>query len=434
MPISYLMSWEASARRWWKMADGKRYVVSVRQLRKHFGEPSIGGTKEGSAQWANRWWRETNQQSPATRASTHPLVEFGGILIDDPVLADAILVSAYADRNLPLPDYLTDAIIGKTRRKELERGVHALLNSVKAPVDRSVGHQVDRFLEMLFARHNAGEIGVGEFSNARAGLVHFRDWMGCDHAVDAINAERWQSYYLYLIGADGPKSVESRRKHFRYARNFLTWLDDLGIQSVPPNLNRRQYRFKGGVKAVPSISTEVIQNTLRAARGQLKLHLLLMLNCGFTQQDVSDLQPSEVDWAQGRIRRKRSKTSDHDKVPFVDYLLWLETFTLLGRYRSNNPDHVLMTESGKTWLRDSVDVGGTRSRTDAIRSCYRHLCVEGKQPLKMLRKASSTLLDGSSEHGKCSASDGNGRTPRPSYIILGRSSSHAKAPQELLAR
>jgi integrase len=125
-----------------------------------------------------------------------------------------------------------------------------------------------------------------------------------------------------------------------------------------------------------------------------------MLNCGFTQQDIADLHPSEVDWEQGRIRRKRSKTSDRDKVPVVDYILWRETFDLLIRYRSSDPDHVLVTESGKAWLRDHIHDDGARSRTDAIQSNYRRLEVEGKQPLKMLRKASSTLLDGSPDHGR----------------------------------
>src|SRR4051812_45992741 len=117
-----------------------------------------------------------------------------------------------------------------------------------------------------------------------------------------------------------------------------------------------------------------------------------MANCGFTQQDVSDLHPSEVDWEQGRIRRKRSKTGDHDKVPLVDYLLWPETFALLKRYRSDDPDRVLKTESGKAWVRDVVKEDGSRGRTDAVQSNYRRLIIEGKQPLKMIRKASSTLL------------------------------------------
>jgi len=400
MPAAYLMSWEPTRRRWWKMAGGRRRVVSVRQLRKYFDEPSIPETKEGSRPWANRWWEE-QEQPPASAPAPDPFaVVLDGHVVDDPHLARFIVASSLADAGRPLPDGLAEAILGRPRVEELRRVTGALLDRAEAPAGRTLGHQAGRYLAMLHSRHRAGEISVGEYANAHAGLAHFRDWAGADRPVESITAERWQGYYLHLIGEDGPRSVESRRKFFRYARNFLTWMADLGVQSAPPNLNRRQYRFKGGPMSVPVTPTEVIKDVIRAAKGQLKLHILLMLNCGFTQQDVSELRPGEVDWSLGRIRRKRSKTGDHDKVPFVDYRLWPEAFALLRRYRVADPDRVLLTGSGRPWVRDGVDAEGVRSRTDAIQSCYRHLRVAGKPPLKMMRKASSTMLDGSPEHGR----------------------------------
>jgi WD40 repeat protein len=117
-----------------------------------------------------------------------------------------------------------------------------------------------------------------------------------------------------------------------------------------------------------------------------------MLNCGFGQQDLSDLHPGEMDWEHGHFRRKRSKTGHHARMPAVDYLLWDATFTLLIRYRSTDPDHVLLTESGRTCERDAVQDDGSRGRTDAIQCNYRHLQVSPRPPLKLFRKTSSTLL------------------------------------------
>ena len=82
------------------------------------------------------------------------------------------------------------------------------------------------------------------------------------------------------------------------------------------------------------MSRSEVQTLIEAAPGQLKLHLLLMLNCGFTQQDVADLGQEEVDWLAGMISRRRSKTGDHVTVPMVSYRLWPETFELLRRFRS----------------------------------------------------------------------------------------------------
>ena len=56
-----------------------------------------------------------------------------------------------------------------------------------------------------------------------------------------------------------------------------------------------------------------------------------MINCGMTQVDIADLQPKEVDWDRGRIRRKRSKTDDHEQVPTVDYALWPRTWQTSAR-------------------------------------------------------------------------------------------------------
>ena len=76
-------------------------------------------------------------------------------------------------------------------------------------------------------------------------------------------------------------------------------------------------------------SNEELATLFRAAKPRMKLYMLLMLNCGMTQKDVSDLNVLEVDWEEGRIIRKRSKTRGNGNVPEVDYRLWPETWDLL---------------------------------------------------------------------------------------------------------
>ena len=56
MPISCKMSWDARNRRWWKMKDRKRFVVSCKQLAQWSGHP-VPETKERSYQMANQWWQ-----------------------------------------------------------------------------------------------------------------------------------------------------------------------------------------------------------------------------------------------------------------------------------------------------------------------------------------------------------------------------------------
>ena len=63
-----------------------------------------------------------------------------------------------------------------------------------------------------------------------------------------------------------------------------------------------------------------------------KLYLLLMLNAGMYQADVSDLGADEVNWQAGTITRKRSKRWKAVGSMSVTYKLWPETVELLREF------------------------------------------------------------------------------------------------------
>src|SRR5262249_39079581 len=137
-----------------------------------------------------------------------------------------------------------------------------------------------------------------------------------------------------------------------------------------------------------------------------KLALLLMANTGATQEDVSDLKDSEVDWLAGRIIRKRSKTAAHENVPVVNYRLWPVTFDLLKKYRSGG-ERVLLTEQGEPYVRSRLREDGKLSKADGFASNYVHLKKKLKRimptfnrPLKELRKLGASLLAAHPEYGR----------------------------------
>jgi integrase len=145
-----------------------------------------------------------------------------------------------------------------------------------------------------------------------------------------------------------------------------------------------------------------VRRLIVAAPGQLKLHLLLMINTGMTQVDISDLRPGEIVWDQGRIIRKRSKTADHEHVPIVEYPLWPSTWDLFRRFGRRDGERALLTESGRTWLRDELRAEGKRSKVDAIKSNYVHLQRKtgSIHPLKLFRKTSATLIESHEHYGR----------------------------------
>src|SRR5208337_5017953 len=196
--------------------------------------------------------------------------------------------------------------------------------------ERLMGKQINLYLELQMARAKTRQISVPEYDQIRVCLNAFKIWVGEESMIDSISPDRWEAWYVHLLSAD--ISIEYKKKQFRHARNFLMWLAEKGLIQPALNLHARRYRFTGGHKKVPTIPVDEVRKILTKTQGILQLHLLLFLNCGMTQQDVSDLHPGEVDWEAGRITRRRSKTEKMEQTPIVCYKLWNETFRLLTKF------------------------------------------------------------------------------------------------------
>jgi len=423
------MSWEAKGRRWWKQHAGKRHVVSVRQLKKHGYLPDDAiETKESSYQAANRWWADQRKEGIGDpRPGLPPYHPFESwILVAERKRQWALRQGEAADaerfaeqiRSLRGLDANADidAIIGLDDRATgtaemvesitgvpLPTGVSRVLfddpvwadrfaRDEPTPPDRKLSAWTDKYLELFHVRQKAGDISPAEYQGARMSLHAFRDWQGGDTSINDLDADCWERWWRHQREASS--SIPTKKKRLRFVRSLIRFLASKGLIPLPPAIDDRMFRIKTRPVAVAMPDEAVIKRTIAEAPGQLRLHLLLMLNTSMTQIDIANLRQDEVDWTKGRITRKRSKTRDHDKVPTVDYPLWAETFALLTRYRAKSGDLALLTESGKPWIRDMIDAGGKRHKTDAITSNYRHLRKRLKIDMTMskLRKAGATLL------------------------------------------
>jgi hypothetical protein len=367
MPASFDMTWDASARRWTRMHKGIRYKVSCRQL----GVPE---TKEASRQAANDWWR-----SKLAEIENRPTIvpAWQGELARRIEWVDNIdgenpnrLLSV-----LELPDQVWDARFEATKLEA-------------TPTDESVGYNVSRYLDLERARVNSLQISMHEYDLVRLCLDYFREWLKPTTSVKTIEPDKWEDFWTHLMGLDC--SVEYKKKRFRYAKGFVTWLASKGIVPMPANLMSRKYKFGSTTKKVPTMTVDEVRILVDASTGQLTLHLLLMANCGFAQQDVSELVQDEVNWKHGTITRQRSKTRHHEDVPTVTYQLWKRTFALLKQYSQQEGDLVLRTKSGQPWL-TKRQVNGKFNRTDNTKSVYRHL-QHGAGSRSQLRLAHEVLV------------------------------------------
>ena len=188
-----------------------------------------------------------------------------------------------------------------------------------------------------------------------------------------------------------------------YLKLWKTFVDepaaDIPEISVPSNLRSRRYVVKAANPQIVTFETGEVAAILEQASDRLELYLLLMLNCGMTQQDIADLQASEVDFEAGRIIRRRSKEAN---APLVNWLLWDRTAEMLAEqgYQDGN---VLRKVDGGPLVESGIQEDGREFRRDAIVSNWRHLVAKCKRrellaadwhkTLKDFRKTGATVIE-----------------------------------------
>jgi integrase len=421
------MSWEPTRRRWWKQYRGRRYLVSCRQL------GAIRETKEDSYQLANLWWQakktEIDGQHPnaARILEQHRRIQWAQQHDRADLIQGLRSLIAQLESDTggsgepatvpsPLSHLLTEESAESYRRlcesvgkvqgldaaavveEALEERVwHERLSDSnrREPVpdqDRSVAHQVQLWLDDLKTRVAAGQYGPGELRGQTSYIRHFVTYLGEQTLIDAIDEERWAGYHRHLMNriGTGECSPEYGKKLHRSARSWVEYLSTLKRIPAPGNLTDKRMKFNIPRRAIEVFDGPEITRLLSESRDTVRLMILLALNCGMTQIDISDLTHNEINWERGRLTRKRSKTADHARTPVVEYPLWPETFALLKLLRSSDQDRVLVTRSGKPW------VNRRQMNIDSIRIEFEKL--KPALSFKHLRKSAATMLGSHEEY------------------------------------
>lgn len=407
---------------------GRRYYVSCRQLGV---KPE---TKEASLRAANQWWRDTQASIDLAYSAAHPPYQptpledlasalHGGRWKDLSELQEMLRknagltppaatqpVEAIAESQVagvlgellhrailygePFPDTLL-AGLPPARAQQIRDAVTMLRGGNAAAPGRTVAEMVSSWLAKQQHQVAIGGMSADRVRNLRPILSHFAAFVGETADVAAITAEVLDGFHSFCLSKIAEKhwSPSYSKEVFAVAKQWTRYLTQLGAIQVPANLHAR-WRFGSMASAVATFTVDEVQQLTGAASGKLKLALLLMLNCGMTQQDVSDLADVEVNWQAGRVRRKRSKTRHVGSVPTVEYPLWPATLALLKEYRSGT-DRVLVTKSGGPFLRK--DTG-----SDMFARLYEDLRerVGIPKPMKLLRKTSASLLESHEVYGR----------------------------------
>lgn len=272
------------------------------------------------------------------------------------------------------------------------------LSKVKTTPERTVGANFDRFISIERDRLNSGDLGASRFALNMTSLGYFKDWLGEESDVAIIDEIKWLDWKNFVNNHAEWRTTSHRNRIITLAQNFTTFLWELRLIELPRNLKSKKISEKRArIKArreIKTVDVGTVRKFFDAATGQTRLHLLLMLNCGFSAKDISDLADSEIDWRKGIIERGRSKTRHLEGQPVVRWKLWRRTLKLLREYRSGD-SIVLKTKSGGQWITEEIGEDDKLKRSDLVASNFKYLVAKvkatGVSP-KQFRATPATVL------------------------------------------
>jgi integrase len=401
--VKPLMTWANG--RWVKAVKGRdgkwtTLAVSPRQLK-------CPATKEGSVKAANAWWEQQKEKLAAAKDESDITLE----------LLERVVASGLCDRT----GWGIDADQRFALRVRVVEAINHILTTGTPPTYDPLGEHRDEVLRELqeleatpaksepkateppdhiraYIESKRLEAAAEKISLHRVGMIahhlrHFEEF----RQGQPITSLLLHNYYNLLLGltAKSKLSASTAKQRLSVVKSFASWASDLDLIPTPKGLRRLKIESKPPNPEV--FTVEEVKTILEGSNEREKLLWLLMLNCGFRQLDIATLKPTEVDWKEGRIRRKRKKTEKFANVPVVEWLLWRETFRLLKEQGNTKGDRVLLNRNGKPL---KVYIPGPDDKTqvvDDIKLAWRRLKTRlgdkaPTKPLRAFRSTSSSLL------------------------------------------
>ncbi len=423
-------------KRWRLLCRGRTLTEQHKDYTDYLNLPESQWTKQGSLAAANAWWEVKLGQLTAPTVSPEKQEALSDIAkkIDwarrhkpDEVerlerRRDILLKSApdeviaedqdIIEENLRIAELSgsiiaqdTDPILLSDQYGNRRIWQERLRTDSIVSAEKSISAAIERFLKPKFALVNAGRLSAGRYDNVRRQLRLLEAYWGGATLLDAINEKKIRDWIDHVTARihSGTKTVD-RPWSNSYARDIFQATDEFvkycwkqrEIPSLPRNLDELSVSVSDPDE-IQTFSNDEIRKLLDNAKGQLRLHLLLMLNCGFTQKDISDLRKSELDLDLGKIERKRSKTRGTKSVPRVAYKLWECTIRELRLHLSSDPVLALLNRSGNPWTGSSLEndpQNGKLKRRDGIKTQFDRLKAKVgiTKPLTVFRKTSSTRI------------------------------------------
>lgn len=372
----------------WTMAETA--AAKLDNLRKRLTAPVLGRLEKADLFEALLEW---------------PTIDLDEVLTNpDPKATAQIRLPAIGSSDLAALGAGIDGSPARIAREIWQDRLEVQRRKAAAP-EASLQAHVAAYLTERERQAEAGEVSLGRIYAMKLHLGHFQDFQGKTTAVTDIDGKVLTAYRAELLSKVAQKTwTKTTAKHYLTTiKSFVRWLwQTEAIPNLPRVMDSKGTALAIGesIGKIVVFTKEEIKALLNGGPDRTQLFILLMLNCGMTQKDISDLHVDEVDWDEGRIIRRRSKTEDCENVPVVNYRLWPETFRLLKQERAKGSnDRVLLNSNGSPLWFERFSDGGKYQKMDNVKNAFdrRRKPLKINKPLKSLKKTSASLLRNNSQ-------------------------------------
>ena len=217
-------------------------------------------------------------------------------------------------------------------------GVLGTLGSVRRAAKETAVEPEERITSLFEAFITFRSKASGRGQNLRQALQvldRFRTDGGYPDTIRVIDDCFAEAFYNWIRevpvpGTDKPYSPYTQRVYFGDFKRFLRYLGRRdSLKFTPLKYMDQTFEFESPELKPRILQPEDLKTLFGAASDQLRLHMMLALNCGCNQVDFGAIDANEVDLKARTLRYKRVKTHKKVKGEGVLYPLWNRTANLL---------------------------------------------------------------------------------------------------------
>lgn len=218
--------------------------------------------------------------------------------------------------------------------------------------NRRLDHCCKLYIESRRHDEAAGVVTASTVDGNYYSLERLQGYFRPDFLVDHLaDFETWGRWGAFCKGKGGGVWSHKTSLNTRTdVRAFVKWLHKSDrLERLPKNFD--DYKISKVDEEPETFNDDELRAILLGAPDDLLVYVLLALNTGANQVDISKLvyaksaEKKHLGWYGKQIRRKRSKTELHARVPKVRYELWPRTLELMHKFKKS--DHGVVNRQGR---------------------------------------------------------------------------------------